>query len=88
MPVVNPKTSGVAGSTGPVAGAYNNLPSGKRSVKYRNARGGTMDATVLSAGTTSGFKIQITSDPVRRIIDNVALATARNQTNVIFHRRG
>lgn len=57
--------------------------SGRLNVTYRNGAGRTRTALVLGAGSTSGLKLQVGD----QIIDNVALATSRTQTNV-YHSRG
>lgn len=59
--------------------------SGRRVVAYRNAKGFTQQATVLSEGTSSGLKIAVGSE-MGRVVDNVPLATARTQTNVYIAR--
>jgi hypothetical protein len=64
--------------------------AGKVTVKYRNVDGMTQNATVLAMatnGTTNNLKLLIGSGPYRRIVDNVPLATARNQTGVYFNYR-
>ena len=61
--------------------------SGKMRVTYIDAKGRTREALVLGAGTTSGLKLQITSGK-RRIIDNVAKATAMNSVNAYVDRLG
>lgn len=60
--------------------------SGRMRVSYRDARGTTMDALVLGAGSVSGVKIKIMNGNPSRIIDNVAAATGLKQTNVYFSR--
>lgn len=60
--------------------------AGRMRVSYRDAKGNTMDALVLGAGSVSGVKIKIMSGSPSRIIDNVAAATGLKQTNVYFSR--
>jgi hypothetical protein len=51
-------------------------------VSYRDIKGTRHDARVLGQGSASGLKLQVTAG--RRIVDNVPLGTADNQTNVYF----
>ncbi len=56
--------------------------AGKWRVDYRNSKGQSMAATVMGPGSVSGLKLNIESHVATRIIDNVPVMTARNQTNV------
>jgi hypothetical protein len=61
--------------------------SGNERVVYRNARGQTREALVLSEGTNSGLKLQIIEGSrTRRIVDDVEMATSEKQTGVYFSR--
>jgi hypothetical protein len=64
--------------------------SGKLTVRFRNVDGNTLNATVLGQSTDAvagKLKLLVSSGPARRIVDNVPVATARNQTNVYFNQR-
>jgi hypothetical protein len=56
--------------------------SGSIVVGYRDTNGRTRNAKVLGPGGTSGVKLQVIV--TGEIIDNVAAATAKNQTGVYF----
>jgi hypothetical protein len=59
--------------------------SGSITVSYRDTKGRRHDAVVVGPGTSSGLKLRIRGQgSAIRVIDNVALGTARNQTNVYF----
>jgi hypothetical protein len=60
----------------------------RRSVSYRDVNGKRHDAVVVAPGSASGLKLAIWGQGnggQRRVIDNVAIATARTQTNVYFN---
>jgi hypothetical protein len=62
----------------------------RRSVSYRDVNGKRHDAVVVAPGSASGLKLAIWGQGSgnggqRRVIDNVAVATARTQTNVYFN---
>jgi hypothetical protein len=57
---------------------------GHRIVTYRDAKGNMLDAHVVGQGTSSGLKLSIRNSSSKRVVDNVALGTAANQTNVYF----
>jgi len=59
--------------------------AGRRSVLYRDAKGNTKAARVLSEGTNSGLKLSIGSNNCA-VVDDVAAATTRTQTNVYYSR--
>lgn len=54
--------------------------SGRRTVSWRDSRGQRFDAIVMGPGSSSGAKLLIPEKGA--ILDNVAKATSRTQTNV------
>jgi hypothetical protein len=63
---------------------------GYTSVTYRKPTGQFVSARIIGPGTASGIKIRLegTGAPAVRILDNVALMTAKTQTGVYLNRRG
>jgi hypothetical protein len=58
-------------------------------VTYRGANGRTLSATIIGPGSSSGAKLALRSRiGTGKIVDNVALATSRTQTNVYYNRVG
>lgn len=56
--------------------------AGRMNVRYRAANGHSFDATVVSAGSSSGLKLRLGSNS--RILDNIAAATSMHDVNVYF----
>jgi len=59
--------------------------AGRMVVTYRNASGETTNATVISAGGSSGLKLALTSED-DRIIDNIAACATMKSTNCYISR--
>jgi hypothetical protein len=68
--------------------------SGGFTVQYRDAKGLKHNATVVSAGTTSGLKLRVHNRPTSgggstaggsaQVIDNVPVATSKTSVNSYF----
>lgn len=59
--------------------------AGRMNVRYRNASGESFNATVISAGGSSGLKLRVGSNA--RVIDNVPAATGMKDVNCYFSRQ-
>jgi hypothetical protein len=62
-----------------------NKTAGKMVVTYRDANGKMRDATVVSAGTSSGLKLALGAHQ-GLIVDNVPKATTVKSTGAYFYR--
>jgi hypothetical protein len=61
--------------------------SGRRTVNYRNAKGRTVDASVVSAGTGTTLNLKLpTMMGADRYLVNVPKMTSPKQTNVWSNR--
>lgn len=60
--------------------------SGKYTVAYIDAKGRSLSATVLGAGTASGLKLSVKSYGTSKVVDNISAMVNANDTGVYVLR--